>query len=335
MKIGIIGAGKIGLALTKHLSNAGYETFISNSRGADSLSSVAKEIGDNVVASSINDVIYQSDIIIMSVPWSKLKQVAGELPDLKGKIVIDTTNNIVSINPFALDDIGSKTTGEFVRDLLPGARLVKAFNTLPSAILDQLPAESNGSRVIVLSGDDEAAKGTVGNLIADMGFTPVDLGSLADGGRLQAVGAPLSGINLIKVNDAAQKAIAIVKRNTEEVQGKGDFIAFDKLFADSFIDHTPQPGMQGNGKEDVKQLYRSIREAFPDFRPEIHWQSADGDKVTTFKTYHGTHQGSIFGIDPTGKKVQFETVDVMRVKDGKITDHWGVANLLSLMTQLK
>jgi len=119
------------------------------------------------------------------------------------------------------------------------------------------------------------------------------------------------------------------------VQGKDYFILFDELSADDFVDHTPQPGMRSNGKEDVKQLYISIREAFPDFRPEIHWQSSDGDKVTTFKTYHGTHQGPIFGIEPAGKKVQFETVDVMRVKNGKITDHWGVANLLSLMNQLK
>ena len=77
-----------------------------------------------------------------------------------------------------------------------------------------------------------------------------------------------------------------------------------------------------------------LRAAFPDFRADIHWQLADGDRVTTYKTYHGTHKGEFFGIPPTGRRIQFETVDVMRVRNGKIAEHWGVANLFSLMQQL-
>ena len=72
----------------------------------------------------------------------------------------------------------------------------------------------------------------------------------------------------------------------------------------------------------------------PDFHAEIHWQLADGDRVTTYKTYHGTHRGKFLSVAPTGRKIQFETVDVMRVRNGKITEHWGVANLFSLMQQL-
>ena len=66
----------------------------------------------------------------------------------------------------------------------------------------------------------------------------------------------------------------------------------------------------------------------------IHWQAAEGNLVTTHKTYHGTHEGEFFGIAPTGKAIRFETVDAMRVVDGRITEHWGVANLFSLMEQL-
>ena len=77
-----------------------------------------------------------------------------------------------------------------------------------------------------------------------------------------------------------------------------------------------------------------LRAAFRDFHADTHWQLADGDRVTTYKTYHGTHKGEFFGMAPTGCKIQFETVDVMRVRDGKITEHWGVANLFSLMQQL-
>ena len=133
--------------------------------------------------------------------------------------------------------------------------------------------------------------------------------------------------------DVSEAAKAVVRRNTEEVQGGGDFEVFDELFDDNFHDHTPQPNMIPT-KEGVRGLYQALRTAFPDFHADIHWQAADGDLVTTFKTYHGTHRGTFLGIEPTGREIQFETVDAMRVRDGKIVEHWGVANLFSLMQQL-
>ncbi|MFD0152851.1 ester cyclase [Streptomyces sp. NPDC055721] len=134
-------------------------------------------------------------------------------------------------------------------------------------------------------------------------------------------------------NDLSAAAKAVVRRNTEDVQGGGDFALFDELFADDFLDHTPQPGRTPD-KAGARELYQVLREAFPDFRADIHWQAADGNLVTTYKTYHGTHRGEFFGIAPTGRTIRFDTVDAMRVRDGKITEHWGVANLFSLMQQL-
>jgi len=131
-----------------------------------------------------------------------------------------------------------------------------------------------------------------------------------------------------------EAAKAVVRRNTEEVQGRGNFALFEQLFADNFLDHTPQAGRTPD-KDGARQLYKILRTAFPDFHADIHWQLADGDRVTTYKTYHGTHRGEFLGVAPTGRKVQFETVDVMRVQDGKISEHWGVANLFSLMRQLQ
>jgi steroid delta-isomerase-like uncharacterized protein len=134
-------------------------------------------------------------------------------------------------------------------------------------------------------------------------------------------------------NDRSEAAKAVVRRNTEEVQGAGNFELFDELFADDFLDHTPQPGRSPD-KAGARELYKVLRDAFPDFHAVVHWQAADGDLVTTYKTYHGTHEGEFFGISPTGREIHFETVDAMRVRDGKITEHWGVANLFSLMQQL-
>jgi predicted SnoaL-like aldol condensation-catalyzing enzyme len=132
---------------------------------------------------------------------------------------------------------------------------------------------------------------------------------------------------------AGEAAKAVVRRNTEEVQGRGNYALFDELFADDFLDHTPQPNCTPD-KPGALGLYRALRAAFPDFHADIHWQRVDGDVVTTFKTYHGTHQGDFLGVAPTGRKIHFETVDAMRVQNGKITEHWGVANLFSLLQQL-
>jgi steroid delta-isomerase-like uncharacterized protein len=137
-------------------------------------------------------------------------------------------------------------------------------------------------------------------------------------------------MSTITSSDAAK---AVVRRNTEEVQSLGNFNVFEELFADDFVDHTPQPNTTRD-KKGVRDLYHRLRAAFPDFHADIHWQAADGEMVTTYKTYHGTHLGMFLGVAPTGRKIQFETVDVMRVRNGKITDHWGVANLFSLMQQL-
>ena len=128
-------------------------------------------------------------------------------------------------------------------------------------------------------------------------------------------------------------AKAVVRRNTEEVQSRGNFDLFEELFADDFVDHTPQPNTTPD-KDGVRKLYHALRGAFPDFHADIHWQAADGSLVTTYKTYHGTHEGPFLGVAPTGRLIHFETVDVMRVREGKITEHWGVANLFSLMQQL-
>jgi len=132
---------------------------------------------------------------------------------------------------------------------------------------------------------------------------------------------------------ASDAAKAVVRRNNEEVQSKGNFAVFEELFADDFVDHTTQHGTTPD-KAGVRKLYKYMREAFPDFRSEIHWQLTDGDRVTTYKTYYGTHDGPFLGIAPTHRKIHFESVDVMRVRNGKITDHWGVGNLLSLMQQI-
>ena len=137
-------------------------------------------------------------------------------------------------------------------------------------------------------------------------------------------------MNTLSISDAAT---SVVRRNTEEVQGQGKFEVFEQLFADDFVDHTTQPGTTPD-QAGVRKLYTYLRQAFPDLHAEIHWPLADGERVPTFKTYHGTHEGPFLGIAPTHRKIQFETVDVMRVQNGKMTDHWGGRQPVVLMQQI-
>ena len=134
-------------------------------------------------------------------------------------------------------------------------------------------------------------------------------------------------------NSVSCEAKSVVRRNAEEVQSKGNFDLFQELFGEDFIDHTPQPNMTSD-KPGVRCLYQTLRTGFPDFHAVIHWQTVDGEIVTTFKTYYRTHQGIFLGVAPTGRQIHFEAVDAMRVHEGKITEHWGAANLYSLLQQL-
>jgi predicted dinucleotide-binding enzyme len=126
------------------------------------------------------------------VMWADVPQAVEEL-EWEGRILIDATND------FDPSDLNGRTSSEVVADLVAPARVVKAANTLAAALLDSDPHQAGGERVIFLSGDDADAKSEVGGLFEDAGFFVVDLGGLREGGRMQQVGAPLAGHNLIRL----------------------------------------------------------------------------------------------------------------------------------------
>lgn len=197
LTFGIIGAGNIGKALAKHLTQAGYRVTIGNSRGAGSLASLVAELGDNAKAGTPKEAAGQ-DIVILALPWAQLPATLPGLTDWKGRMVVDVSNHFISFDPFKLADLGGRTSSEVVSDFVPGARIIKAFNTLPFQLLGSNPRVHEGNRVIFLSGDHEDDKKKLKEAISHMGFAPIDLGGLVAGGKLQQPDGPLSNQNLVK-----------------------------------------------------------------------------------------------------------------------------------------
>jgi predicted dinucleotide-binding enzyme len=195
MSIAIIGAGAIGSAIARTLSARGIPASIANSRGAESLAGLAAELPD-IRPVSVAEAA-KADIVFLTVPWSKIPGAVRGLGPWQGRIVVDT-NNPIEAPAFRAVDIGGRASSDVIAELVPGARVVKAFNHLQAALLAGDPQAEGGRRVLFVSGNDAAAKADVAKLIERLGFFPLDLGG-SEAGRLhQFPGGPLPTLNLVK-----------------------------------------------------------------------------------------------------------------------------------------
>src|SRR5215210_7727038 len=201
MKIGILGAGMIGSTAAKLFVRAGHEVVVSNSREPETLRELVAELGSKGRAMRADDAARWAEVVLLAVPW-RTPEALPPVDAVQGKIIID------AMNPYRSDgtvtDLAPSTSSEETRARLPGARLVKAFNTIWFKHLAErgrkdLPIEDR--HAIFVAGDDEDAKRIVMKLIEAIGFGPVDTGSLVDGGRRQQPNTPLYN-EVLTVRDA-------------------------------------------------------------------------------------------------------------------------------------
>lgn len=195
--IGIIGAGNIGQAFAKALARAGIPVTIANSRGPESLRDIVRDLGPSVTAGTREEAASR-DMVLAAVNWTKLPAALAGLPAWDGRILLDA-NNPIEGPLFKPAELHGRTSSEIVADLVPGARLVKAFNHLQPHLLAGDPTAEGGRRVLFFSGEDADAKAQVAALIERLGFFGIDLGELAVGARLaQFPGGPLPALNLVR-----------------------------------------------------------------------------------------------------------------------------------------
>jgi 8-hydroxy-5-deazaflavin:NADPH oxidoreductase len=194
MQIGILGAGHVGLAVGRQLIGAGHRVKLSSARGPHALTPVAQSIGAE--AASVTEAA-AAELVVLAVPWPAVPDALDPLPDWQGRILVDATNPFVTLNPLQLADLHGRSASVVVAEHAPGARVVKAFNTITMANFDKGPRQGEASRVLFVSGDDIASKQTVQQLITELGYAAIDLGGLDEGGRMQQPGGPLAGLDLL------------------------------------------------------------------------------------------------------------------------------------------
>ena len=179
MSYSIIGAGKVGQALARAFARKKIEVAIASRRSPEALAPVAKAIGPTIIPKSLQDAV-KAKIVLLAIPFGTQKDVAKAGKSWQGKIVIDVTN-AYGVAP---EELGNLPSSVVISQAFPGARLVKAFNSLPAETLAEDPNIKGGRRVVFLSSDDESAASEVAAVIEQLGFAPVQLGKLAEGGLL-------------------------------------------------------------------------------------------------------------------------------------------------------
>lgn len=179
MSYAIVGFGKVGQALAHAFARKNIEVAVASRRPPEALAPQARAIGFNVVAKSLRDAL-EADTIFLAVPFGEHREVAKALPSWEGKTVIDATNTF-GVPP---EELGGLPSSAFAAKSFIGAKFVKGFNHLIAATLATDPAIEGGHRVVFLSGDDEDAIAPVAVLAKQLGFAPVKLGKLNEGGAL-------------------------------------------------------------------------------------------------------------------------------------------------------
>jgi len=179
MSYAIIGFGNLGKALAKAFARKGIEVSVATTRDPESFASDAAAIGPTVIPTKLADAV-KADIVFLAVRFGSHPDVAKVLPSWQGKTIVDVTN-AYGVSP---EELGGQPSSRFIAQAFAGARLVKGFNHLIAATLGQDPAVQGGARAVFLASDDDAAVAEIATLAERLGFSPIKLGGLSEGGLL-------------------------------------------------------------------------------------------------------------------------------------------------------
>ena len=175
----IIGFGNIGQALARAFARNGIEVSVATTRDPEDFASAATEIGPGIIPATLAEAV-KADVIFLAVRFESHPDVAKALASWQGKTIVDVTN-AYGVPP---EKLGGMPSARFVAQAFTGGKLVKGFNHLGAAILAQDSAVHGGRRVVFLASDDDGAAAEIGALAENLGFAPIKLGGLSEGGLL-------------------------------------------------------------------------------------------------------------------------------------------------------
>ena len=163
------------------------------------MTELVDELGEGASAGTVAQAT-DADLVIVAVPFVKVPELAGEVPDWSGRVVVDATNQFAQYEPTysGFVDLGDETGSEWVARQLPGATVIKAFNAMYADYIKADPRHHDGRQVLFYAGDDDAMNAEFAEFGEALGFAPVLLGGLREGGRLMQLGGPLSALHVIK-----------------------------------------------------------------------------------------------------------------------------------------
>lgn len=221
MRIGIVGAGNIGTNCARQLVASGHEVNISYSRDPDRLHALAGTLGPAATARTPAQAVHDADVVILSVPWTQIDEVLGEVGTLEDTIVIDTTNQF---GRHGVIDLNGRTAARLNADRMPGARYTKSFNALTAGFQAATASRDYDEQAVQwVAGDDLEAKGVVVGLIEEAGYAGIDL----------------AGIDTCRVMEAPRRPGAVYG---EEYRRRDAKAVVDALSAGTSIPSTPTYG---------------------------------------------------------------------------------------------
>lgn len=207
LKIGIIGSGNIGSTLGTFWAKAGHQILFS-SRNPENLKQLVESVGPQARAGTVKQAIAFGDVILIAVPYGSMPQIAKDYAkDLAGKIVMDTGNAVLGRDGEIAKEAREKGVGLTTARLLPGARVVRAFNTMGVNRLRENANRPESRIAIPMAGDDQEALKVASTLVRDAGFDPAVLGGL-NRSRIFEQGNPLYG-QIISAQEMIERAKAI------------------------------------------------------------------------------------------------------------------------------
>ncbi|HEY2504827.1 MAG TPA: NAD(P)-binding domain-containing protein [Mycobacterium sp.] len=197
--VGIIGSGSVGRAIATRALSTRIPVVLSNSRGPDTLKELVDELGQGASAGTVAQAA-EADLVLLAIPFVKVPELAREVQDWSGRVVVDATNQFAQYEPTysGFVDLGDETGSEWVAGHLAGATVIKAFNAMFAEYIMADPRHHDGRQVLFFAGDDEAANAEFAAFGEALGFAPVLVGGLREGGRLMQLGGPLSALHVIK-----------------------------------------------------------------------------------------------------------------------------------------